>query len=104
MNRLTYRFLSKCKKYGLKRVCIYVSHPIVPESMDFCFGPQDSVFGIKSLIDNSNDQFGWPAIWTVAKEMEMNNGCGNGNQYQIGRGSGLEAGAYRCWGGKWKKL
>lgn len=102
MNRLTYRFLMRCKKYGLKRVCIGVSHPIVPESVNFTFGPHNSVFGIKSPKGDSNYD-DWPAIWQVVRDLKIVSGCGNHNQHNAHM-EGLERGAYRLYNGVWRKV
>lgn len=102
MNEATRKLLKKCQEYGLKRVCIGVRHKIVPESMGFPFSPVTSIFGIVAPKADS-DVEGSPAIWRVVDELGISTGAGNTNQHTADL-SGIEMGAYRFYGGQWKKL
>jgi len=73
----TRRFLEACKEAGYTRIAIRVSTKDIPYSVDFCFGPQGSVFAWP----NCNKGF-WPAIWNIAQSFGCKS-CGNGQQYQI---------------------
>lgn len=103
MNKATYNLLRKCQKYGLKRVCVGVAHPLVPESMTFPWNPDGSVFGIDTPKGLSKDDDGWPAIWRVVEDLGISWGAGNSNQHQA-RMDGLQLGAYLYRNKKWKKI
>lgn len=104
INIPTKTFLAECKKEGLTMVCIQVSHPMIPESVDFPFGPEGSVFGAGGKRDG-RDEFGWPAIWEVVGKLKYAGGAGNSFQSQlnsIGQRD-LCPGAYRLRAGFWYK-
>jgi hypothetical protein len=106
MNKQTVFFLSKCLEVGLKRVCICVSNPIVPESMTFIFGSEDSVFGLKRKGSTTHNYNGWPAIWAAVSLAGIGAGTGNSNQHQISPGAvyALDRGTYFRKNGKWVKI
>ncbi len=106
MTKQTEQFLAKCLELGLKRVCIGVANPIVPESMTFTFGPYNAVFGLKRKNAQTHDYNGWPAIWAVVNQLGIGGGCGNSNQHQVSpvAMAQLDLGAYVRQNGKWKRL
>lgn len=96
MNRETYVFLSKCKKYGIKRVAIGIEDKRVPASIDWPFSRDGDAFQWPT-----DKEYGyWPAIWQVCTEMNYHE-CGNHAQHNVSLT--LEKGYY--WldkKGKWR--
>lgn len=89
-------FLDEMQKYGYKKVCVNTSHPDVPDSVSFPFGPYGSAFALPEVKHD-----GWPAIWKVCEKFGYA-GCGNSHQHQIP--THLDAGYYKLVSGKWKKV
>ena len=97
--KFTAQFLNSCKEYGIKAVCIGVSHSIVPTSENFTFGTYGSVFAEERWPKDG----GCPAIWRVCETMKIASGCGNTSQHQADLSNLLE-GAYEYKSGKWQKI
>lgn len=97
MNDLTRRVLSECKKAGYKRICVECADSAVPISVSFPFGPKGSIFALP----NRRSGDGWPAIWKIIENLEIWEGCGNGQQVAVKSGV-LDQGYYYLVNGKWK--
>lgn len=93
----TEKFLETCRKEGLKKIAIGVSHKSLPQSVSFPFGPDGSVFS-----DSKTSKFDRPAIWEVVGQLGISGGCGNGDQHQLTREGQAQLidGAYHLKNGK----
>ncbi len=98
--RFTAHFLNECAKAGITKVAIARAHKSVPSSVDFPFGPRNSVFSDDVRKDD------WPAIWSVVSDCGLSGGCGNHNQHSLNEEgeAKLIDGVYHLKNGKWKAV
>lgn len=95
----TEKFLSCCEKHGIDLVSIGVRTDKIQNCGTFPFECDGSVFA-------EGEDGGWPAIWSVVKEMKISGGAGNSNQYQISYKARMELvdGVYKLKDGVWEKI
>jgi len=104
MTPSTEEFLNKCADAGYTRVSVCTAHSKIPDSIDFPFGAEDSVFAYPDRGEKEpRNELDQPPIWDIVEEMGIGGGCGNSHQHDISRLGGIEEGAYYLKGGKWLK-
>lgn len=101
----TAAFLKKCSDAGYTAVAISRTHKSIPQSIDFPFGSDGSVFAHKKGAGRKNEPRidGWPAIWQITVEMNIGVGCGNSHQKQINTAQLID-GVYHFKDGNWKRI
>lgn len=87
MNQITKTFLLECKKAGYTRIGI---NDCTPEH-DWSFYSTEYVCALDDTDSRIN---GWPAIWRITEQLNIDFGCGNSHSCQIKYYSGLESGIY----------
>lgn len=97
VKRETAKFLSACRKVGIKIVAIETKHKLIPSSMDFSFGVLGSVFANENYEDR-------PAIWTACDISGFGGGCGNSGQHSLKSEARLLSGVYKYQKGCWKRI
>ena len=98
MNMVTYKFLRRCQKYGIKRVSISVRHKSIPASLNLSW-PSDPWGFVFSAGDYRYD--GWPALWRVCEELKVAGRSGGNNWHTVHMTSGLRPGVYHLRNKKW---
>lgn len=99
----TNKLLTKLAKAGYKKVSISTKTDLIPSSKTWPFGHEGNLFAMGPIEDEVKDKEGWPAVWTVVKELGIGEGAGNSGQYQIDD-SRLIDGIYEFKSGKWLRL
>lgn len=89
-------FLEHCAAYGIDLVSIGTYTDRIKACKDYPFECDGSVFADRR-------ENGWPAIWSVVKDLDISIGCGNGGQHQANT-THLIDGVYECRSGKWQKI
>lgn len=97
----TSKLLLECKNTGITKVSICKRHKSLPQSTNFSFGVNGSIFAFQPK--KIKDKSVWPPVWGVVKKMGISHGCGNSNQHQIDS-SNLVDGVYHLKSGQWKKI
>ena len=99
----TKKLLAKCEAAGITKVAIGRKHKSVPASTNFPFGGFGSVFTFSPVKNKGSKIDGWPAIWGICDELNINDGCGNTDQRQIKPDTVVD-GVYHLKKGYWIKV
>jgi hypothetical protein len=98
INKRTLQLLEMSEQY-YEAISVETSTDLIPSTKTFPFGVKGSIFG-----GNPKVKTDWPAIWEIAKTLELGGGAGNSHQRQIISDHGLVPTVYHFKNGEWYYL
>ena len=95
----TARLLAMCKDVGYTVITISTPSKLIPHSMNHGNGRFHEICAYPNIRDRS----GWPAIWGIVDQFNLESSVGNYQQKQIGPNHNLMEEAFKLVNNKWEK-